>query len=173
MNEPQIIEGTREEVGEQLQKFPEEQRFRLIALPPLKEQNEDEGPTLAERFAGRIGRFSFEPADLSERSEEYYRVGVNHIIGYLQVLEGTWEELKLHDKELSGKRFRLVPLEAEAEEAISSTMEFQRTNSPETDDMEPTYLTGMGKFAGILPGSEAFVRQNQEELDFEEKKFQG
>jgi len=26
-----------------------------------------------------------------------------------QVLEGTWEELKLHDEELSGRRFRLVP----------------------------------------------------------------
>ena len=72
MNEPQVIEGTREEVGEKLQLFPKEQRFRLIALPLPDEQNGDEGPTLAERFAGRVGRFSFEPADLSERTEEYY-----------------------------------------------------------------------------------------------------
>lgn len=70
MNEPQVIEGTREEVGEQLQRFPKEQRFRLIALPPIEDQ--EEGPTLAERFAGRVGRLSFEPTDLSERTEEYY-----------------------------------------------------------------------------------------------------
>ena len=72
MNEPQVIEGTREEVGEQLQRFPKEQRFRLIALPQPDEQNGDDGPTLAERFAGRVGRFSFEPVDLSERTEAYY-----------------------------------------------------------------------------------------------------
>ncbi|MCW3055247.1 MAG: hypothetical protein JWN14_4417, partial [Chthonomonadales bacterium] len=30
MNESQVIEGTWEEVGEQLQRFPKEQRFRLI-----------------------------------------------------------------------------------------------------------------------------------------------
>ena len=72
MNGPQVIEGTREEVGEQLKLFPKEQRFRLIALPQPVEQTDVEEPTLAERFAGRVGRFSFEPADLSERTEEYY-----------------------------------------------------------------------------------------------------
>ena len=71
MSELQVIEGTREEVGEQLQRFPKEQRFRLIALPPTEDQD-TEGPTLAERFAGRVGRLSFEPADLSERTEAYY-----------------------------------------------------------------------------------------------------
>ena len=68
MNEPQVIEGTREELQEQLRRFPEGQRFRLILLPPPQEQNAAEEPT----FAGRVGRFSFEPADLSERAEEYY-----------------------------------------------------------------------------------------------------
>ena len=72
INKPQVIEGTREEIGEQLKLFPKEQRFRLIALPQPDEQKEEEGPTLAERFAGRVGRFSFDPADLSERTEEYY-----------------------------------------------------------------------------------------------------
>ncbi len=71
MSEAAIIEGTREEVVAQLQRFPKAQRFRLIALPP-NEQNEDKEPTLSERFAGRIGRFSFDPTDLSERTEEYY-----------------------------------------------------------------------------------------------------
>lgn len=81
MNEPQGIEGTREELEEQLQRFPKEQRFRLIILPPLSEQNGDEGPTLAERFAGRVGRFSFDPADLSERTEECYRTGGKNLNG--------------------------------------------------------------------------------------------
>ncbi|GDX40031.1 hypothetical protein LBMAG21_03230 [Armatimonadota bacterium] len=72
MSEAAIIEGTREEVVAQLQRFPEAQRFRLIALPPPNGQNEDKEPTLSERFAGRIGRFSFDPVDLSERTEEYY-----------------------------------------------------------------------------------------------------
>jgi hypothetical protein len=72
MNQPQVMEGTREEVGEQLRLFPKEQRFRLIALPTPDEENGGEGPTLAERFAGRTGRVSFEPADLSARTEEYY-----------------------------------------------------------------------------------------------------
>ncbi len=72
MSETAIIEGTREEVAAQLQRFPEEQRFRLIALPFSNGQKEDGEPTLADRFAGRIGRFSFDPADLSERTEEYY-----------------------------------------------------------------------------------------------------
>jgi len=74
-----------------------------------------------------------------------------------QVLEGTWEELKLHDKELSGKRFRLVPLTSEP------------TQEPGTQG--PRQLTGMGKFAGILPSSEEFMRQKQEEIELEERKF--
>ena len=72
MDEPLVIEGTREEVEEQLQLFPKGRRFRLIPLPQPDEHNGNEEPTLAERFAGRVGRFSFEPADLSERTEEYY-----------------------------------------------------------------------------------------------------
>lgn len=52
--------------------FAKEQRFRLIALPALDEQTTAEQPTLAERFAGRVGRLSFDPPDLSERAEEYF-----------------------------------------------------------------------------------------------------
>jgi hypothetical protein len=29
----------------------------------------------------------------------------------------------------------------------------------------------MGKFAGILPSSEEFIRQKQEEIELEERKF--
>jgi len=35
----------------------------------------------------------------------------------------------------------------------------------------PRKLTGMGKFAGILPSSEEFIRQKQEEIELEERMF--
>lgn len=78
------------------------------------------------------------------------------------VLEGTWEELKLHDAELSGKRFRLVPLPSEPEKTAQ-----------EAEVNVPRQLTGLGKFAGILPSSEVFMRQKQEELALEERKLGG
>ena len=81
MSEVAIIEGTREEVVAQLQHFSEEQRFRLIALSLPDGQDEGKEPTLAERFVGRIGRFSFAPADLSERTEEYYNPSCYLMLG--------------------------------------------------------------------------------------------
>lgn len=64
------IEGTREELEEQLQAFPKEQRFRLSALPPTEAGTEVaiEEPSLAELFAGRTGRFHFGEANLSQDS---------------------------------------------------------------------------------------------------------
>ena len=77
--EQQIYEGTWEEINTQLAAHQEElrryRRVRLIVVPqegPMETQNETKQQTLAERFAGRIGRLSFEPADLSERTKEAY-----------------------------------------------------------------------------------------------------
>ena len=72
-----VIEGTRQEVAEQLKLFPEDQRFRIILLSIISDGNEDDSPSLAERFAGRTGRLSFEPTDLSERVEELYSEALN------------------------------------------------------------------------------------------------
>ena len=72
MDETQVIEGTREEVVKKMRFFPKEQRFRLVALSQPGEQKQEE-PSLAKRFTNRVGRLSFDPADLSERTEEYYK----------------------------------------------------------------------------------------------------
>ncbi len=64
------IDGTREELEEQLQAFPKEQRFRLSALPQPEEGTgvAQEEPSLAELFAGRMGRFHLGDANLSQDS---------------------------------------------------------------------------------------------------------
>ena len=87
-----------------------------------------------------------------------------------QVLEGTWEELKLHEEELTGKRFRLVPVPSELAKAASKAGKPGQI-PPQKSQTTPRQLTGMGKFAGIIPGSEEFLRQKQEEIELEERKF--
>lgn len=86
-----------------------------------------------------------------------------------QVLEGTWEELKLHDKELSGKRFRLILLASEPDKTASKASNAPQEASPAPTAQAPRQLTGMGKFAGIIPNSEEFTRQKQEAIDLESR----
>lgn len=87
------------------------------------------------------------------------------------ILEGTWEELKLHEAELSGKRFRLVPLASEP----TATTDRVTTSGPcaahGAEGQAPRRLTGLGKFAGIIPSSEDFIREKQNEIELEEQKF--
>ncbi len=90
-----------------------------------------------------------------------------------QVLEGTWEEIKLHDEELSGKRFRLVPVASEPTHIASNGSKTKKHTAQEATIKAPRQLTGMGKFAGILPSSEEFMRQKQEEIELEERKLRG
>jgi hypothetical protein len=90
-----------------------------------------------------------------------------------QVLEGTWEELKLHDKELSGKRFRLILLSSEPDTTVSKASKAQQEAVQEPAAKKPRQLTGMGKFAGIIPSSEEFMRRKQEEIELEERKLRG
>jgi len=79
------------------------------------------------------------------------------------VLEGTWEELKLHDRELSGKRFRLIAIPREPS---------SDKDAPRRSGQKPRrQLTGMGKFAGIIPCTEEFMRQKQEEIEVEDRNL--
>ena len=87
-----------------------------------------------------------------------------------EVLEGTWEELKLHEPELIGRRFRLVPLPPPPDIEPTKAGE-SRQNASQQTFRTPRQLTGMGKFAGIIPSSEEFIRQKQEEIDLEERKL--
>ena len=70
MVDTRTFEGSREEIAEQLQAFPEDQRFRVTPLPlPGEEDSASENePGLAELFAGRVGRFNFGAANLSQDS---------------------------------------------------------------------------------------------------------
>ncbi|MCW3053109.1 MAG: hypothetical protein JWN14_2279 [Chthonomonadales bacterium] len=70
MSETWTIEGTREELEEQLQAFPKEQRFRVIPLPQPEEGNGSPAgdPSLTELFVGRTGRFHCGDATLSQDS---------------------------------------------------------------------------------------------------------
>lgn len=69
----QILEGTWDEIAAHAAEF-NGHRLRVIDLGPISEapNNEEEGPTLAELFAGRTGRVAFLPNDVGERSEEYF-----------------------------------------------------------------------------------------------------
>lgn len=80
----------------------------------------------------------------------------------LQVIEGTWEEVKQHDAVLQGRHVRLtiVPERSEPIESAS------RPKEP-----LPKKLVGYGAFKGVFGGTEAFMAEKQEELDREERKF--
>ena len=80
-----------------------------------------------------------------------------------QVLEGTWEEIKLHDRELAGRFLRVIvePEKAQAQEVET------KTEQP----VQPKKLRGYGMFAHIPGGSEEFAREKQKEIELEERKF--
>jgi hypothetical protein len=59
MDELQTTEGTREEVSEQLQHFPKDQRFRLIALPRPQAREDVDVQTMAEQLEGTDDRNAF------------------------------------------------------------------------------------------------------------------
>ena len=69
MTSPQVYEGTAEEIANQLRRSNTTGRLRAIVVPEngvgtqgAKELEE----TLAERLKGRVGRFDFGDANLSE-----------------------------------------------------------------------------------------------------------
>ncbi len=84
------------------------------------------------------------------------------------VLEGTWEEIKLHEQELAGRRLRVIvgPEVTKPDEPTTERTQnkIQRTNQPKK-------LRGYGMFAHVPGGSEAFARKKQEEIAREDRKF--
>lgn len=80
----QVFEGTWEEVREEIRALDCElagQHVRIQLESQIANGTDSRRPTLAERFAGRVGRLDFEPADLAERSEELFGeiVTENHL----------------------------------------------------------------------------------------------
>lgn len=78
-----------------------------------------------------------------------------------QILEGTWDEIKQHDKELEGKIVRVFIVSTE------ETMEERATSSQPAGAKRPSAL---GKYAYVPGGSEAFAREKQQEIEREDRK---
>ncbi len=76
------------------------------------------------------------------------------------VIEGTWEEIKAHEAELAGHRFRLTPIA----EAIANGADVPLSNKRK----DPASL--MGKYPE-LSSTEEFMRRKHEETEREDRKF--
>ena len=66
---PQVYEGTAEEIAEQLRVSKLTGRLRAVVMPENGAGDNstlEQGETLAERLKGRVGRFDFGDANLSE-----------------------------------------------------------------------------------------------------------
>jgi len=75
-----------------------------------------------------------------------------------QVLEGTWEEIKLHERELAGRTLRVV---------IAPKQEPLQTE-PASKERVAKRLQGRGAFKGKLGGVEAYLREKQADIEREE-----
>ena len=75
MIQPQIYEGTAEEIAQQLRVSNLIGRFKAIVVPENgtgEDKSGDLEGTLAERLEGRVGRFDFGDANLSEDTGEKF-----------------------------------------------------------------------------------------------------
>jgi hypothetical protein len=79
------------------------------------------------------------------------------------ILEGTWEEIKLHEVELAGRELRVIvkPV-APPSHPKSHTIASQKGAGR---------VSAMGKYAGVL-SSEEFMRRKQEDIALEDRPRQ-
>ena len=83
------------------------------------------------------------------------------------VIEGTWEEIKKREKDLSGRRVRVI---------VKSSMEQPRQiarkrGSSQTQKKQPTKtLRGYAMLANMPGGSEEFAKEKQAEIDCEDRR---
>jgi hypothetical protein len=69
MPQPQVYEGTAEEIARQIRDGNLSGRYRAIVVPEIDSESdggEGVGETLLERLKGRVGNFDFGGANLSE-----------------------------------------------------------------------------------------------------------
>lgn len=83
----------------------------------------------------------------------------------LQVIEGTWEEIKRREAELIG-HFLRVTIQPDAPPAQA-----QSTSKKSTDAAKPKVLTGFGAFKGKVGSSEEFAREKRAEIEWEERNL--
>lgn len=84
-----------------------------------------------------------------------------------QILEGTWEEIKQHELELTGRWLRVI-ISEEAEAASSASHLSTSENSQPLQLSKP--LTGRGMFKGKLGGTQALFEQKQEDKKREKRR---
>ena len=81
----------------------------------------------------------------------------------LRVIEGTWEEIKAHEAELTGRQVRLT---------IKPEKAGARKPGARSANDQPKKLVGYGAFKGMFGGTEAILAAKQEEIELEERKFE-
>ena len=81
------------------------------------------------------------------------------------ILEGTWEEIKQHDAELSGRWLKVI-----VDAGIAPDR--NRNDAGEArESVKSKPLRGMGQFKGKLGGTKALFKEKQEEKKREERHF--
>ena len=76
-----------------------------------------------------------------------------------RVIEGTWEEIKSHEAELTGRRVRLVVKSERPTSAMTARAGISAGSRR---------VSALGKYAGLLSSAE-FMRSKQEEIDLEDR----
>ena len=78
----------------------------------------------------------------------------------LTVVEGTWEEVKLRDAELKGRRVRLTIMPKKAENP--------KLPADSNTEIGPKRLIGYGMFKGIL-STDDYLREKREDTAREDR----
>jgi hypothetical protein len=81
----------------------------------------------------------------------------------IHIIEGTWEEIKCREAELTGRHMRVILTPENHVRRKPSEMHQGATANARTHR-----VSAMGKYAGRL-NSEDFMRQKQEEIEIEDR----
>ena len=83
------------------------------------------------------------------------------------VIEGTWEEIKMHEKDLSGRRVRVIVKPSTEQPRQIARMR----RGAQTQQKKPTKtLRGYAMLANMPGGSEEFAKEKQAEIDCEDRR---
>ena len=83
----------------------------------------------------------------------------------LDVIEGTWEEIKRHEEELIGHHLRVT---ITRQRPTSRSRVTTATKKPAD---QPKKLVGYGAFKGMFGGTEAILAEKQAQIELEERNL--
>ncbi len=84
----------------------------------------------------------------------------------VQVIEGTWEEIKRRESELVGRYLRVTIRPENLTQRKPA-----KTNAKPKIETQPKKLVGFGAFADSLPSTEEYMREKQTEIELEERNL--